>query len=91
MGAGSQPILVVKANRALLKKKRSFKDLRASYVGQMREEKLEFKTLTPEELKNIRNKIRAQAKKDQRHVVQMRILAFFILIVAFIGLYLFFS
>lgn len=91
MGSASQPMLVVKANRALLKKKRSFKELRASYVGQMGQEKLEFKTLSPEELKKIRIKIRAQAKKDQRHVVQMRILAFFILIMAFVGLYLFIS
>ena len=87
MGAASQPMLVVKANRALLNKRRSFKELRASYVGQMKEGKLEFKTLTPMEQKKIRDKIRAQAKKDRKHLVQMRILAMVILMGIFFALY----
>ena len=65
MGSASQPMLVVKANRALLKKRRSYKEIREAYNGYLDETQLEFKELTPFEQKKIRDKIIAQAKRDR--------------------------
>ena len=65
MGSASQPMLVVKANRALLKKRRTFKDIREQYENYVGQTELEFKALTEFEKKKIRDKIIAQAKIDR--------------------------
>lgn len=65
MGSASQPMLVIKANRALLKKRRSYSDIRAQYEDLTRKTQLKFKELTPFQQKLIRDNIRSKAKKDR--------------------------
>lgn len=65
MGYAGQPMKVVKANRALLHKRRSFKEIRESYAGYTGDTQVHFKELTPFQQKVIRDKIIAQAKKER--------------------------
>ncbi|MEP2237721.1 MAG: hypothetical protein ABJI22_05115 [Maribacter sp.] len=89
MGYGGQPMKVIKANRALLKKSRSFKELRKDYLDYSKETKLHFKELTDFELKMVRDKIKAQAKKDNIQEVGIYILSITIVIGAFYAIYYF--
>ena len=66
MGSASQPMLVIKFNRALLKK-RKLKDIRQLVLETSGKTKLEFKKVTPEELERIKTEIRAKAKKDAQN------------------------
>lgn len=65
MGYGGQPMRVIKANRVLLKKSRSFTELRKKYVKFSGDTHLAFKDISDFERKRIRDKIIAQAKRDQ--------------------------
>jgi len=87
MGSASQPMLVVKANRALLRKRPSYKDVRKAYEGYLNETQLHFKELTPFEQKKIRDKIIAQAKRDRREEIQIYLISLFILSLMIIGVY----
>ena len=87
MGYGSQANNIIKANRALLKKKRTFKEIRDSYVGYRKESKLQFKELTPFEQKKIRDKIVAEAKKEQKKHILASLLSVLILCLLFYGIY----
>ncbi|MFS4454570.1 hypothetical protein [Maribacter sp. 2304DJ31-5] len=64
MGYSGEPMKVIKANRNLLKKRRTFKELRKTYEGYTGETKLQSKELTVFQQKVIRDKIIARAKKD---------------------------
>ena len=91
MGSASQPMLVVKANRALLRKRRSYSDIREAYEGYTNETQLHFKELTPLQQKKIRDQIIAQAKRDRFKEIQMYLITFIVLsFLCFIG-YLIFS
>ena len=90
MGFGDNAIHVINSKRRLLIKSRTFTEIKDSYLGYAKAENLEFKQLTPFEQKKIKDKIRAQAKRDEQFVVQMRVLAFFILMIGFFVLYLVF-
>lgn len=90
MGYGGQANRVIKANRALLKKKRTFKEIKNSYIGYVEEAELEFKELTPFEQKKIRTKIIQRAKKERLHDIQMSLVAVFILGLLIFGAYLLF-
>lgn len=87
MGSASQPMLVVKANRALLRKRKSFKDIREAYNGQLNNSKLQFKELTPFEQKKIRDKIRRQARRDKLIEIQIYIISLFLVLVLSLGIY----
>ncbi|WP_299321391.1 hypothetical protein [uncultured Maribacter sp.] len=87
MGYGGQPMKVIKANRALLKKSRSFRDLRKDYLDYSKETKLHFKELTDVERKIVRDKIRAQAKKDSLQEIGTYILSITIVLAAFYAIY----
>ena len=89
MGYGGQPMKVIKANRALLKKSRSFRDLRKDYLDYSQETKLHFKELTDVERKVVRDKIRAQAKKDSIQEIGIYILSIAIVLGAFYTIYYF--
>ena len=65
MGFSGHATQVLKSNRVLLKKSRSFRELRKDYLDYSQETKLHFKELTDVERKMVRDKIRAQAKKDR--------------------------
>ncbi|WP_350289720.1 hypothetical protein [uncultured Croceitalea sp.] len=88
MGYAGQPMKVVKANRALLKKKRSFKEMRTSYIGYVNDANLKFKELTPFEQQKIRDKIIARAKQERFHDMKMSLVAFLILVLLIFGAYL---
>lgn len=87
MGYGGQPMKVIKANRALLKKSKSFRDLRKDYLDYSKETKLHFKQLTDVERKIVRDKIRAQAKKDSLQEIGTYILSITIVLAAFYAIY----
>ena len=87
MGSASQPMLVIKANRALLKKRRSFKDVRAEYEDLTCKTELKFKELTPFQQKLIRDLIRSQAKKDNIHNLWVTTISIVILMSIFAFLY----
>lgn len=87
MGYGGQPMKVIKTNRALLKKSRSFRELRKDYLDYSQETKLHFKELTDVERKMVRDKIRAQAKKDSIQEIGTYILSFAIVLGAFYAIY----
>lgn len=80
MGYGSYANMVVKANRALLKKKRNFRTIKDSYIGYTQEQELQFKELTDFEKKKIRDKIIAQAKRDK--LIELRASIISVLILA---------
>ena len=87
MGYGGQPMKVIKANRALLKKSRSFRELRKDYIDYSQETKLHFKELTDFERKVVRDKIRAQAKKDNIQEIGFYILSLAIVLGIFYAIY----
>lgn len=87
MGYGGQPMKVIKANRALLKKSRSFKELRKDYLDYTKATKLHFKELTDVERKIVRDKIRAQAKKDSLQKIIIYIISFAIVLGTFYAIY----
>lgn len=87
MGYGGQPMKVIKANRALLKKSRSFRELRKDYLEYSEETKLHFKELTNVERKVVRDKIRAQAKKDSIQEIVIYIISFAIVLGSFYAIY----
>ena len=92
MGFASHSMLVVKANRALLHKRRSYKDIRDVYEGLIDETQLQFKELTPFEQKKIRDKIIEQAKRDRMEELKIYLISFVALCFFILGIYaLFFS
>ena len=90
MGSASQPMLVVKANRALLRKRRSFKEIREAYDGYVNDTELKFRELTPFEQKKIRDKIIQQAKRDRWLEIQNYFFALLILVALGFFFYLLF-
>ncbi|WP_420603734.1 hypothetical protein [Flagellimonas sp.] len=84
-------MLVIKANRALLRKRRSYSDIREAYEGYANDTQLHFKELTAFERKKIRDKIISQAKKDRAQEIRNYLGAFFILCLLIFGVYLIFS
>ena len=78
---------VLKSNRVLLKKSRSFRELRKDYLDYSQETKLHFKELTDVERKMVRDKIRAQAKKDSIQKTGIYILSLAIVLGVFYAIY----
>jgi len=64
MGYAGQPMKVIKANRALLKKRKTFKEVKAMYLNSTDKTELEFKEVSPQKLAQIKNEIRRKAKED---------------------------
>lgn len=91
MGSASQPMLVVKANRALLKKRVGYQEISKRYKGYVTETQLEFKELTSFEKKKIKDKIRAQAKKDKKEEIYHYLIALGLLLVILSALFLLFN
>ncbi|APQ17142.1 hypothetical protein A9200_07050 [Maribacter hydrothermalis] len=89
MGYSGQPMKVIKANRALLKKSKNFRELRKDYLNYSQETKLHFKELTDVERKIVRDKIRAQAKKDSLQEIGIYILSITIVLGAFYAIFYF--
>jgi len=87
MGYSGQPMKVIKANRALLKKSRSFRELRKDYVNHAQATKLHFKELTDIERKIVRDKIRAQAKKDSIQEIGIYLISFAIVLGTFYAIF----
>ncbi len=90
MGSASQPMLVVKYNRALLKKRniRELKDLVRETSGKT---ELEFKQITSEEMALVKDRIRKQHRNNIKKEIRLYIVS--ALLTIFIGylFYLFFT
>ena len=69
-GSISSVITSLRNNRSLLKK-RKFKDAKGFIIKKSGKTKLEFKSVTPKELKRIKNQIRIETKKrnDRKLIV----------------------
>ncbi|SFR55408.1 hypothetical protein [Maribacter stanieri] len=89
MGFSGHATQVLKSNRLLLKKSRSFRELRKDYIDYSQETKLHFKELTDLERKVVRDKIRAQAKKDNIQEIGFYILSLAIVLGIFYAIYQF--
>ena len=87
MGFSGHATQVLKSNRVLLKKSRSFRELRKDYLDYSQETKLHFKELTDLERKVVRDKIRAQAKKDNIQEIGFYILSLAIVLGVFYAIY----
>ena len=87
MGFSGHATQVLKSNRLLLKKSRSFRELRKDYIDYSKETKLHFKELTDFERKVVRDKIRAQAKKDNIQEIGFYILSLAIVLGVFYAIY----
>lgn len=64
MGYAGQPMKVIKANRALLQKRNTFKEVKEMYLNTAETTELEFKEVSPEKLAQIKAEIRRKAKED---------------------------
>ena len=65
MGYAGQPMKVVKANRALLSKRNTFKKVKKMFVDTaVGKTELEFNEVSVEKLARIKKEIRHKAKKD---------------------------
>lgn len=87
MGFSRHATQVLKSNRLLLKKSRSFRELRKDYIDYSQETKLHFKELTDLERKVVRDKLRAQAKKDNIQEIGFYILSLAIVLGIFYAIY----
>jgi hypothetical protein len=87
MGSAGQPMLVIKANRTLLKK-RKFKDIKDLVIETSGKTELQFKQVSPEELALIKAKIRKEAKKAAEKEITIYgvciLIVFILVIYAFI-------
>ncbi|MGW9684358.1 hypothetical protein [Flagellimonas sp. 2504JD1-5] len=91
MGFSSHAKLVLKQNRALLRKRKSYSDIREAYEGYTNDTQLHFNELTPFEQKKVRDKIIAQAKRDRLLEIRNYLGAFVILCFLVLGGYLIFT
>jgi len=80
MGYAGQPMLVIKANRALLKKRQSYKDIREQYDNYGKKTELSFIELTPFQQKLIRDKIIKKAKQDRLRDFIISLIAFIVVL-----------
>ncbi|QCX01542.1 hypothetical protein FGM00_16035 [Aggregatimonas sangjinii] len=65
MGHAGQPMKVVKANRALLSKRNTFKKVKNMFIETaVRKTELQFNEVSAEKLYRIKREIREKAKKD---------------------------
>lgn len=74
MGSASQPMLVIKFNRALLKK-RKLKDIKDLMLENSGKTELEFKKVSLEEMAQIKAGIREQHRKDIRREIIIYIIS----------------
>jgi hypothetical protein len=91
MGGGGfslDAVKVIRANRALLKKRRTFRDIRAEYEDLTSTTKLKFKELTPFQQQIIKDRIRKQAKKDRLHNLWVMGISIFVLLIIITFLYI---
>ena len=87
MGYSGQPMKVIKANRALLKKSRSFAELRKNYLKFSGDTYVATKDISDFERKKIRDKIIAQTKKDRLREIAIYLLSLFTTIIILLIVY----
>lgn len=84
MGYAGQPMKVIKANRALLQKRNTFKEVKELFLNSSGKTELEFKEVSPEKLAQIKAEIRRKAKEDAWKEAGLYLLC---TIIVFYGLY----
>ncbi len=88
MGYAGQPMKVVKANRALLKKGNTFKKVKKMFLDTNDgKTELEFKEVSAEKLARIKQEIRSKAKTDRWKEVGLFILCIMMVVLTFYGLF----
>ncbi|TLF46689.1 hypothetical protein [Maribacter aurantiacus] len=70
-----------------MKKRRTFKDIRAEYENLSSKTELKFKELTPFQQQVIKNRIRNQAKKDTLYNLKVTIISILIILSIIVFLY----
>ncbi|MEO0571517.1 MAG: hypothetical protein AAF039_07400 [Bacteroidota bacterium] len=88
MGSASQPMLVVKYNRALLKK-RNIKELKDLIRETSGKTALAFKEITPEEMAVVKEKIRLQHKQHVQQEIKLYVISGIVTLLLLFGLYVF--
>lgn len=91
MGYGAHANNSIKSNRALLKKRRTFTEIKDSYIGYVADADLNFKELSLFEQKKIRDKIIAQAKEERKKQLWASLISVMIIAFAVFGIYLLFK
>lgn len=66
MGYAGQPMKVIKANKALLRKRNTFKEVKKMFLETSDKTELEFKEVSPLRLAQIKSEIRRKAKITAR-------------------------
>ena len=84
MGYAGQPMKVIKANRALLQKRNTFKEVKKMFLNSTDKTELEFKEVSQEKLAYIKAEIRRKAKEDAWREAGLYLLC---TLVVFYGLY----
>lgn len=87
MGFATHATSVVKSNRALLKKRQSYKEIREQYDNYAQKTKVSFVELTPFQQKLIRDKIIKNAKQDRLHNMLISYVTLIIILCVFGFLY----
>ena len=75
MGFAQHAVKSLKANRALLKKSRSYSELRKSYFKFSGDTHVAFKDISEFEKKRIRDKIIEQSNRDQIKEIKIYVLS----------------
>lgn len=88
MGFANHAARTIKANRALLKKRRSYGEIREAYEGYISDQNLQFKELTLFEQKKIRDKIIHQAKRDKIQEIKLYVYISIALLIVLLMVYL---
>lgn len=87
MGYGGQPMKVVKANRALLSKRNTFKKVKEMFLDSAEVTELEFKEVSPEKLAQIKLEIRRKAKDAARKEIVVYLLCTIVVIYTIYGVF----
>lgn len=90
MGFASHATKSLRNNKALLKKRKSYSEVREAYEGYLNGTELKFKELSEFEQKKIRDKIISDAKKERKRQLIASFLSLILLGLLFYGLYLLF-
>lgn len=87
MGYAGQPMKVVKANRALLSKRNTFKKVKEMFLDSAEVTELAFKEVSPEKLAQIKLEIRRKAKDAARKEIVVYLLCAIVVIYTIYGVF----
>jgi len=84
MGYAGQPMKVIKANRALLKKGNTFKKVKKMFLDTSNSKtELEFKQVSAVKLAHIKTEIRRKAKRNAQKEIAITIICILLVLLLF--------